>query len=69
MSRILFVVGGFVGAFAMFVLIAMLLIKLGWAMFMVPVFNMPNLTLSQALGFSLLAASFRSNIQSYNKGE
>lgn len=43
----------------LFVLLSLFLIKLGWAMFMVPVFNVADLTWMQALGFSLLASSFR----------
>ena len=44
-----------------FVLVSLLLIKVGWALFMVPVFNVSDLTWLQAFGFSLLASAFRSN--------
>jgi hypothetical protein len=52
---------GIVGLLIMSVLVALLLIKIGWVLFMVPVFNLPNLTWTQALGFSLLASIFRSD--------
>lgn len=41
------------------VLISLFLIKLGWSLFMVPVFGLPDLTWMQALGFALLAAALK----------
>lgn len=41
------------------VLINTLLIMLGWSLFMVPVFGMKSLTLLEALGFAILAATFK----------
>lgn len=43
------------------VLISIIFIKLGWALFMGPVFGLPELTFSQAFGFSLLASCFKVN--------
>lgn len=47
-------------AVLVFMLISLLFIKLGWYLFMVPVFGMADLTWLQALGFAFLAGSFRS---------
>ena len=47
------------GALVVFVLLSLLFIKIGWALFMTPVFGLAELTWGQALGFSLLAATFR----------
>ena len=47
------------GMMLIIVLLALLFIKIGWTLFMVPVFGMAELTWGQALGFSLLAAAFR----------
>lgn len=43
----------FAAAF-IYLLITILMIKFGWTLFAVPVFNLPELTLSQALGLSIL---------------
>jgi hypothetical protein len=43
------------------VLISLLLIKVGWTLFMVPVFHLPDISWMEALGFSLLASAFRSS--------
>lgn len=50
---------GILGMLVIFVLLSLLFIKIGWGLFMVPVFHMAELTWGQALGFSLLAATFR----------
>ncbi len=58
-------------AFGLLVLIGLILvlslffIKVGWSLFMVPVFNLPELTWLQAFGLSLLAGAFKS----YNYGK
>jgi len=49
------------GILIVIVLISLLLIKLGWYLFMVPVFNLPDITWIQALGLSLLTSTFRSS--------
>ena len=36
------------------VLVSALFIKLGWWLFAVPVFNLPSLTIMQAIGLSIL---------------
>lgn len=53
----LFAIGG---VLVIFILLSLLFIKLGWAMFMVPVFGLPDITWMQALGFSFLASAFKS---------
>lgn len=58
---------GIVSVFAIVILISLFFIKVGWALFMVPVFNLPDLTWIQAFGFSLLAAAFKPS--SYSKKE
>lgn len=58
---------GVVAVFAIVILISLLLIKIGWGMFMVPVFGMAELTWGQAFGFSLLASCFRGS--SFNKSK
>ena len=55
-------IGIAIGLIAMFIVVlffSLIFIKIGWALFMVPVFNLPNLTWMQALGFSFLASSFK----------
>ena len=59
MGKLVAVVVGLLGVAAIFILLSLLFIKLGWYLFMVPVFGLPDLTWLQALGFSFLAASFR----------
>jgi hypothetical protein len=61
MGKFLAVVGGFLGLLAMFILLSLLFIKIGWSLFMVPVFGLAELTWLQALGFALLANTFRSS--------
>ena len=45
--------------FLIIILISLFFIKIGWSLFVVPVFGLPELTWMQALGFSLLANCFR----------
>ena len=60
MGKVLTIVFGLLGAIAIFWLLSLLFIKLGWSLFVVPVFGLPELTWLQAFGFSLLAGCFRS---------
>lgn len=60
MSNIITFVVGFCSILAIVVLISLFFIKIGWSLFVVPVFNLPELTWLQALGFSLLASCFKS---------
>ncbi len=61
MGKFLTLIFGFVGVIAIVVLISLLLIKLGWYLFMVPVFGLPDITWLQAFGLSLLTSTFRSS--------
>lgn len=64
----LFKIIGFVaGAMIIFILLSLLFIKIGWSLFIVPVFGLPELTWMQALGFSLLASCFRGSSASSKK--
>lgn len=67
MGKILAAVVGFASLLAIVVLISLFLIKVGWALFMVPVFNLADLTWTQAFGFSLLAAAFKPSSYSAKK--
>ena len=51
-------------AIALTILIGLLCIKLGWSLFIIPVFHLPEITWAQALGFSFLASAFRSSRKS-----
>ncbi len=62
MGKVLAIIFGLLGAFVIFWLISLLFIKIGWSLFVVPVFGMPELTWLQAFGFSLLAGCFRSTV-------
>lgn len=59
MSELFATVFSIVGMVAIFILLSLILIKVGWLLFVVPVFNLPDLTWMQALGFSLLASSLK----------
>jgi hypothetical protein len=61
MGKFLTLIFGFLGVIAIVVLISLLLIKLGWYLFMVPVFGLPDITWLQAFGLSLLTSTFRSS--------
>ena len=61
MTKLIAIVGGVLGVVMIAILLSLLFIKLGWSLFIVPVFGLPELTWLQAFGFSLLAASFRSS--------
>lgn len=61
MAKFLATVFALIGAFLLFIVISLFFIKLGWSLFAVPVFALPELTWLQALGFSFLASSFRSH--------
>lgn len=54
------------GVFLLFIVISLFLIKLGWSMFVVSMFGLPELTWVQAFGFSLLASCFRSHSSGKN---
>lgn len=60
MEKVLTVVIGLLLIFAVATAISLFFIKFGWSLFMVPVFNMAELTWGQALGLSFLAGAFRS---------
>lgn len=51
----------FLSLLFLFMLFSLLFIKIGWTLFMMPVFNLPDLTWVQALGFSFLASAFRAS--------
>jgi hypothetical protein len=55
------IIFGVIGVFAIWILLSLMFIKIGWILFMVPVFHLPDLTWIQALGFALLASAFRSS--------
>ena len=59
MDKLVAALFAILGIMAIFTLISLLLIKVGWALFMVPVFNLADLTWLQAFGFALLASAFR----------
>lgn len=64
MDKLLAVAFGVLGVFgvlAIVMLISLIFIKIGWAIFIVPVFGLPDLTWMQALGFSFLASAFKSS--------
>jgi hypothetical protein len=61
MTKFLATIFGVAGVFLIIILLSLLFIKLGWMLFMVPVFNLPDLTWMQALGFSFLASAFRAS--------
>jgi hypothetical protein len=61
MDKILAAFFAIAGVFLIIILLSLLFIKLGWYLFMVPVFGLPDLTWMQALGFSFLASAFRSS--------
>ena len=61
MDKLLAVAFGVLGILAIVMLISLIFIKIGWALFVVPVFGLPDLTWLQALGFSFLAGAFKSS--------
>lgn len=61
MDKILAIAFGVLGILAIVMLISLIFIKIGWALFVVPVFGLPDLTWLQALGFSFLAGAFKSS--------
>lgn len=61
MDKILAVAFGVLGILAIVMLISLIFIKIGWALFVVPVFGLPDLSWMQALGFSFLAGAFKSS--------
>ena len=61
MIKLIAIVGGVLGAVAIAILLSLLFIKLGWSLFIVPVFGYEELTWLQAFGFALLANCFRSS--------
>lgn len=61
MGKLLAIVTGFLGLIAIVMLLSLLFIKLGWMLFIVPVFGLPDLTWMQALGFSFLAGAFKTS--------
>lgn len=67
MGKLLALATGFVGLIAIVMLVSLLFIKLGWTLFIVPVFGLPDLTWVQALGFSFLAGAFKTSSIKNNK--
>ncbi len=61
MDKLLAVAFGVLGILAIVMLISLIFIKIGWALFVVPVFGLADLTWLQALGFSFLAGAFKSS--------
>ena len=59
-----FVALAFIGVFIIYMLLTLMCIKVGWVLFVVPVFHLPDLTWMQALGFALLTSAFRSSSSS-----
>ena len=64
MTKLIAIAIAMLGAIAIFILISLLFIKLGWYLFVMPVFGLPDLTWMQALGFSFLASAFKTNSSS-----
>lgn len=60
MDKIFAAIIGFSILACIVILISLFFIKLGWSLFMVPMFNLPELTWMQALGLSFLAGAFKS---------
>lgn len=52
---------GFIGMVVIVILFSCLMIKIGWMLFIVPVFGLPDLTWLQAFGFSILAGAFKTS--------
>ena len=48
-----------IAIYLIFFLIMTMMIIIGWNLFMVPVFALKSLTLTQALGFTLLSSIFK----------
>lgn len=59
MSKLIAAFSAGIGLFLIVILINLFFIKLGWSLFIVPVFGLNELTWMQALGFSFLAAAFK----------
>lgn len=59
MSNFMTAIIGVATIFLIVILTSLFFIKLGWSLFVVPVFGLPELTWMQALGFSFLAAAFK----------
>lgn len=59
MGKILAAAFALIGLFLLVTIISLFFIKLGWSLFVVTMFGLPELTWMQALGFSLLASTFR----------
>lgn len=60
MDKIIAVIVSALFIFFIATVIGLFFIKLGWSLFMVPVFGMAELSWMQALGLSLLAGAFKS---------
>lgn len=60
MSNVLGFAFGLIMMLVVYVIVSLLLIKLGWSLFLVPVFGLRELAWTEALGFGLLAGAFRS---------
>lgn len=60
MGKFFAAIVGILAIFAIVMIISLFFIKIGWSLFIVPVFGLPELTWMQALGFSFLASSFKS---------
>lgn len=65
MGKFIAIAIGLLTVVGLVLLLSLFFIKVGWSLFMVPVFALPELTWVQALGLSLLAGAFKS----YNYGK
>ena len=45
-------------------LVELICVKVGWSMFVTPVFKLAELDWTQAMGFTLLASMFRTSVSS-----
>jgi uncharacterized membrane protein len=59
MDKLIAAMFAILGIMVVFTLISLIMIKIGWALFMVPVFHLADLSWLEAFGFALLASAFR----------
>ena len=52
----------FIILIAFVVLLSAAFIMLGWQLFIVPIFGLPGLSITQAIGFSILANAFNGSL-------
>lgn len=56
----------FILIIALVVILSALFIMFGWYLFVSPVFGLPGLSITEAIGFSILANAFNGSIVKYN---